>query len=176
MKKEYVGAGEFLRDSFTLAGKVFESGYRPDTILALWRGGAPVAMAVHEFLLRKGLDVSTQVMKVESYKGSEQQSSVRMEHVDQVLAALPEGCRLLVVDDIFDTGNSIAEVVSVFSRRTDMIKIATVFYRSDRGRIDLAPDFFVRRTDRWVVFPHELSELTDDEIRTKDDFLGDLLG
>jgi hypoxanthine phosphoribosyltransferase len=39
--KEYISANEFVRDAFTLARDIYESGYRPDVLLVLWRGGTP---------------------------------------------------------------------------------------------------------------------------------------
>jgi len=55
-EKEYIGADELVRDSFELAARIYASGYRPDVILVLWRGGTPVGIVVHEFLLYKGVE------------------------------------------------------------------------------------------------------------------------
>ncbi|MBT6583947.1 MAG: hypoxanthine phosphoribosyltransferase, partial [Gammaproteobacteria bacterium] len=44
------------------------------------------------------------------------------------------------------------------------IKIATPWYKPDRNTTDIVPDFFVHETDQWLVFPHELSGLSDEEI------------
>ena len=48
MEKHYIGATELLEDSFKLAWKVYESGYRPNYIVGVWRGGAPIGIAVQE--------------------------------------------------------------------------------------------------------------------------------
>ena len=50
MEKHYIGATELLEDSFKLAWEVYESGYRPNYIVGVWRGGAPIGIAVHEQL------------------------------------------------------------------------------------------------------------------------------
>ena len=50
MEKLFINANELLKDSFNLAWKVFESGYKPNYIVGVWRGGAPVGIAVQEFL------------------------------------------------------------------------------------------------------------------------------
>ena len=47
------------------------------------------------------------------------------------------------------------------------VKVATVYYKPARNRTGGKPDFFVEETDDWLVFPHEICGLTDDEIRTK---------
>jgi hypothetical protein len=46
----------------------------------------------------------------------------------------------------------------------DHVRIATVFYKPARNRTQLQPDFCVRTTDAWLVFPHELKGLTREEI------------
>ena len=50
MKKHFIQADQLLEDSFNLAWKIFESGFKPDYIIGVWRGGAPVGIAVQEFL------------------------------------------------------------------------------------------------------------------------------
>ena len=50
MDKLFIQAGELLKDSYQLAWQVFESGYRPNYIIGVWRGGAPIGIAVQEFL------------------------------------------------------------------------------------------------------------------------------
>ncbi len=56
MKKHYIDANQLLEDSFRLAWQVFESGYRPNYVVGVWRGGAPVGVAVHELLDTLGVD------------------------------------------------------------------------------------------------------------------------
>ena len=46
MSKRYIQAQQLLEDSYQLAWQVFESGYRPNYIVGVWRGGAPVGIAV----------------------------------------------------------------------------------------------------------------------------------
>ena len=50
MDKLFIQADELLQDSFKLAWQVYESGYRPNYIIGVWRGGAPIGIAVQEFL------------------------------------------------------------------------------------------------------------------------------
>jgi hypothetical protein len=47
----------------------------------------------------------------------------------------------------------------------ETVRIATVYYKPSRNKTNLAPDYFVHEVDEWLVFPHELRGLTDDEIR-----------
>ena len=50
MKKTFIQADQLLEDSFKLAWNVYESGFRPNYIVGVWRGGAPIGIAVQEFL------------------------------------------------------------------------------------------------------------------------------
>ena len=56
MEKHYIQAQQLLEDSFSLAWQVFESGYRPNYIVGVWRGGAPIGIAVQEFLDVLGIE------------------------------------------------------------------------------------------------------------------------
>jgi len=95
--------------------------------------------------------------------------------MDAVLATIGDGSRILVVDDIFDTGNTIKEVLALLGRKTDDIKFATLYYKEGTNETDLEPDFYLRKTRRWIVFPHELMDLTPAEIKAKDEFVYRLL-
>lgn len=46
LEKHYLDAQQLLEDSFRLGMRVLESGYRPTFILAVWRGGAPMGIAI----------------------------------------------------------------------------------------------------------------------------------
>ena len=59
--KLFISAESLLKDSFKLASKVLSSGYRPTFIIALWRGGAPIGIAVQEFLAVHGIETDNTV-------------------------------------------------------------------------------------------------------------------
>jgi hypoxanthine phosphoribosyltransferase len=78
--------------------------------------------------------------------------------------------RLLIIDDVFDSGRSLEAVLDELSRRCrrnfpSELRIATVYYKPERNRSRLRPDFFIHETNRWLVFPHELQGLSPEEIR-----------
>ena len=54
MEKHYLSADDYLRDSWRLAAAVKASGWQPDILIALWRGGAPVGIALHEYFKVSG--------------------------------------------------------------------------------------------------------------------------
>jgi hypoxanthine phosphoribosyltransferase len=173
--KHFVRPGDLVRDAFRLARKIFDSGYRPSVILVLWRGGTPVGVVVHEFLLYKGIDTYHTAVKAESYTGIGKRRTPRIEHFERVLDRIEPDSNVLIVDDIFDTGRTVRRVREMLRRKTRHVKIATLYYKPDSNTTDLVPDFFLRKTDRWIVFPHELLGLTPQEIRRKDPALAALV-
>ncbi|MDH5501239.1 MAG: hypoxanthine phosphoribosyltransferase, partial [Gammaproteobacteria bacterium] len=50
MKKTFIAADDLLLDSFRLSSSIYESGFRPDFLVGLWRGGSAVGIAVQEGL------------------------------------------------------------------------------------------------------------------------------
>jgi len=173
--KEFISGDRLVRDSFMLARQIYDSGYEPDVLVVLWRGGTPVGMVVHEFLLYKGIDTYHTAVKAASYEGIEQRSDPVVEHMDSVLLRVPEHANVLVIDDIFDSGCTVRKVVDLLAVRTSNVRIATLYYKPDNNQTDLRPDFFLRETDRWIVFPHELMDLTPEEISEKGDYLAELV-
>lgn len=174
-KKEFIDPATLLRDSFGLARAVYDSGYRPDVILVLWRGGTPIGIVVHEFFEYKGVPTYHTVIKAESYLNIEQRIEPRIENLEQVVERIPCEARVLVVDDIFDTGCTLQTVRTALQPRTSDVRIATLYVRSGHNETNLAPDFFVRETDSWLVFPHELVGLSEADIARKTPDVSDLV-
>ena len=103
--KHYLSADEFLRDSWRLAAAVRKSGWKPDILIALWRGGAPVGVALHEFFKVADWSMQHVPLKCASYSGiGSNPGVVGFTHGDIVFGMLRKGDRVLVVDDVFDTG------------------------------------------------------------------------
>ena len=176
--KLYIGADEFLRDIWRLAAQIRSGGWRPDRLIALWRGGAPVGVAVHEFLKTTGWPVRHGVVKSASYTGiGENPGEVVFEHADEVFGSLSPGERVLVVDDVFDTGKSAAAVRALLGARNVELRQAAVYWKPESNRTDFSPNYFVRTLPGdWIVFPHEMEGLTGAELVEKDPFLAGLVG
>ena len=173
--KVYLDANGLLADSFLLARKIYDSGFKPDCIIALWRGGTPVGVAVHEFLSYMGLKCRHTAVKTASYTGIETHGEVIIENLDFVLDSLAPGSKVLVVDDILDTGRTAMAVKRALARRTSAVRFAMVYYKPSRNENGLVPDYFIHLTDTWLVFPHEIIGLTEDEIAVKNASLHKLL-
>lgn len=170
MQKTILTAQELLADSFRLGVKVLESGFEPTMIIAIWRGGTPVGMAVQEILAYCGVDADHIAIRTSSYTGVDQRSEVAVHGLDYIIKKIAHDDRVLIVDDVFDTGNTFAAVVRELSRRArgntpKDIRIAAPWYKPTRNETDLVPDYYLHETAEWLVFPHELDALTADEMK-----------
>lgn len=175
--KKYLDAGEYLRDIWLLASKVVKSDWRPDIIVALWRGGAPAGVAVHEFFKAAGWDAGHIPLKCSSYSGiGENEGKVEFTAGEIVFGMLSPGMKVLVVDDVFDTGLTAKAVKEHVSETGAEMRIAAVYWKREKNLTDILPDYYARETGTdWLVFPHEIEGLTMEETRCKDPVLADML-
>ncbi|MEI7900802.1 MAG: phosphoribosyltransferase family protein [bacterium] len=174
--KKYIAANDYIRDSFRLARMILDSGWIPEDLIALWRGGAPVGVTVHEFLYYHGLRPRHRVLKCQSYTGIQTRNrEVVFENAEDIFRSVVPGSRVLVIDDVFDTGNTARAVFDRLAPFGAEIKLAAVYWKPNQNQTAFKPDFYLRETDDWIVFPHELDGLTPDEVKLKDPAIYDLL-
>ena len=87
--------------------------------------------------------------------------------------------KLLIVDDVHDTGHSIGQVISdikkACKKNTPEIRVATPYFKPGKNQTDKEPDYYLHKTDQWLVFPHELEGLSEDEIKANKPELSELL-
>ncbi len=170
MEKTYISAESLLRDSLALGMRIVRSGFRPSFLVGVWRGGAPIGICVQEVLEFNGIQCDHISIRTSSYTGLGQQAkTVRVHAIDYLVSQLSFEDQLLLIDDVFDSGRSLEAVVAELRRRCrrnmpEHVRIATVYYKPTRNQSSLKPDYFIRETDQWLVFPHELQGLTREEI------------
>ena len=167
MEKIFISANKLLADSFALAAKVLESGYEPTFIIGVWRGGAPVAIAVHEFLEASGLQCDHIAVRTKSYSGIDNRDkTVQVDGLEYLANNINADDCVLIVDDVHDSGFSMAALLKEISKctRPKEIKIATNYFKPKRNQVDFKPDFYIEESEQWLVFPHELVGLTKHEI------------
>ncbi len=167
--KQFITAQELLDESFRLGQAIYESGYRPNYIVGVWRGGAPVGIAVQELLDVMGVETDHIAIRTSSYSGIESRDRhVRVHGLNYIVKHVNSDDSLLLVDDVFDTGLSIQQVIHDLKEecRKNMpdVKIATPYFKPGNNQTSIKPDFYVHETDSWLVFPHELHGLSEDEI------------
>ena len=181
MDKHFISAADLLRDSFLLAEQIFASGFRPNFIVGVWRGGAPVGIAVQEYLAYKGLESDHIAIRTSSYYGIDQQSrDIRVHGLQYIIDRANHNDHLLIVDDVYDSGRSIDAVLRELrekSRRNlpETIRIACPWFKPSKNQTDVVPDYFVHETDQWLVFPHEINGLSEEEIKAGKPDMADIL-
>ena len=170
-EKLYLDAQQLLEDSFKLAAKVYRSGFRPSFIVAVWRGGAPMGIAVQELLAYRGIHSDHITVRTSSYHDIDQQASrVQVYSMNYLVRKISADDRLLIVDDVYDTGKSVQAIIDTLKQKTRRnvphdIRVAVPYYKPTRNQTGQVPDYYLHETDRWLKFPHSLEGLTDEEVR-----------
>ena len=169
MDKTVLSAQDLLEDSFRLGVKVLESGFEPTLIVAIWRGGTPVGMALQEVLEYCGVESDHIAIRTSSYLGVDERGEVAVHGLNYIIKKIRHDDRVLIVDDVFDTGNTMKAVVDEIRRRArgntpEEIRVAVPWFKPSRNETDMVPDFYLRETAEWLVFPHELDALTPAEM------------
>jgi uncharacterized protein len=129
-----------------LAQDVATDGFEPDVILAIARGGLFLAGA-----LGYGLEVKNiHLTNVEYYTGVDQRLDAPV-----MLPPLPDvadlgGARMLIADDVADTGATLRFVRDYCAEHVAEVRCAVVY---QKPQSDIDCDYVWRRTDRWVDFP-----------------------
>ena len=152
MDKHFISAADLLRDSFLLAEQIYASGFRPNFIVGVWRGGAPVGIAVQEYLEYKGLESDHIAIRTSSYYGIDQQDKdVRVHGLQYIIDRANHDDNLLIVDDVFDSGRSITAVLRELkekSRRNlpETIRIACPWFKPKKNQTEVIPVSYTHLT------------------------------
>jgi len=168
--KRFITSQELLEDSFRLAHKVFEDGFRPDFIIGIWRGGAPIGIAVQEYFDFKQVETDHIAVRTSSYYGIGKQSKeIKVHGLHYLIENANADDSLLIVDDVFDSGRSIDALIKQIKKLSRLntpkdIRVACPWYKPKNTQVDIVPDYYIQKSDEWLVFPHELSGLTAEEI------------
>ena len=180
MDKLFINSDDLLKDSFQLAWNIYESGFKPNYIIGVWRGGAPVGIAVQEFLSVLGIKSDHVAIRTSYYSGIDQRNdSVQVYGLNYVIRQLESEDKLLIVDDVHDTGNSVNQIIldlqKACKKNTPKIRVATPYFKPNKNLTNNKPDYFIHETDQWLVFPHELEGLTLEEIKSNKPELKNLI-
>jgi hypoxanthine phosphoribosyltransferase len=175
MKKTFIAADDLLLDSFRLSATIHESGFRPDFLVGLWRGGSAVGIAVQEGLEHFGVSTDHIAIRT-SYTGLKNYSqmvdkaeNIRVHGMQYLLERVCAEHSMLIVDDVYSSGSSVRAVINELTVKTRRnvphdIRTAAVWYRpTDRTLVP--PDYFIHQTQDWLILPYELSGLSLGEMR-----------
>lgn len=170
MDKTFITAQQLLEDSFRLAHQVYEDNFRPEFIIGIWRGGAPVGIAVQEFFEYKGIETDHISVRTSSYYGINKQSKkIRVHGLHYLIENANANDKLLIVDDVFDSGRSVDALIKQIRKQSRLntpsdIRVACPWYKPTKNAVTFKPDYFIHESEEWLVFPHELAGLESSEI------------
>jgi len=175
MQKKFITAEELLLDSYRLSMQIYQSGFRPDFIVGLWRGGSPVGIAVQDCLDYLGIKTDHISLRT-SYRGldSYQQmisdsDNIRVHGTQYLLDNLNAENRLLIIDDVFSSGLSVQAVINRLQQKLRLnmpedVRVAVPWYKPAQNKTQRAPDYYLYETEDWLVLPYELNGLSEAEI------------
>lgn len=147
MKYLRISASELERMCDRLAHMVNKE-FKPDCIVGVARGGLFPAVYLSDRLGVKRFFT----IRVEQYKGTKRMGRALVRQKP------PLSCihgNVLIVDDVADSGETLALVKKMLEKHSKNIKTATLHYKPHSK---LRPDFFAHKTRRWVVYPYQARE------------------
>ncbi len=134
-----------------LAHKIKSSGFKPDIVVGIARGGLVPARIVCDFLLQKDL-VS---MKVEHWGIA---STLGKAKIKYPLPINVKGKNILVVDDVADTGDTYSETVDyIKSMAPEDVRTAVLHYKTSSSFV---PDYWGEKHEewKWIIYPWAVYE------------------
>jgi hypoxanthine phosphoribosyltransferase len=175
MEKQYIEEEALLNDAYRLAITVYESGFRPDFIVGLWRGGSTVGIYVQECLQYLGIETDHISVRT-SYRGMheylekmESPEDIRVHGLQYLFENMNQPDALLIVDDVYSTGRNVAALIDRLSVKMKRnmpgdVRVAVPYYKPAQNRTSRVPDYYLHETDKWLVLPYELTGLSREEI------------
>ena len=148
MKKYYYKYDEFLGDVIALAHKIKE--YSPDTILAVARGGLTLGQFIAEAIDTRRLFTLNAI----HYNKERKLDSLEIFNIPDLRSAK----RVIIVDDIVDSGETLKEVVHLLKQKYPYceFKLATIFYKPT-ALIEV--DYTIKEAYEWIDFFWEVDPL-----------------
>jgi hypothetical protein len=195
--KEFLSYDVVRNNAIKLAEKIYrEDGFVPDVIYTSLRGGAYMANVISEYfkIARKTeKPVLYAAVVARSYTDVHQSSAIRIDGWTYSPEHLRAGDKILLVDDIYDTGrtlNYLVEVLMSYGVPRKDIKVVVHDFKNflDRPTLPIKPDYWCRKfdiakpeEDRWIHYmSHELVGLSQEELEEnyfkQDEALRPILG
>jgi hypoxanthine phosphoribosyltransferase len=181
MVKEFLQFDIVRNNALKLAHRIYKDGFMPDVIYVSLRGGAYLGNVISEYfkIVHKGSHpVYYAAVVAHSYTDVAQSGKVRIDGWTYSPEHLRVGDKVLLVDDIFDTGNTInylAQVILDKGIPRNDLKIAVHDYKyffDKQEQLSIQPDYWCRKHDKsvndaadWIHYmSHELVGLSREEI------------
>ena len=183
MKKEFLPYDTVRNNALKLAHQIYNEGFVPDVIYVSLRGGAYLGNIISEYfkVVRRGSrPVYYAAVVARSYTDVRESGKIMVEGWTYAPEHLRVGDKVLLVDDIFDTGltiNHLAEIIMARGLPRRDLKVAVhdyKYFRDKPEQLAVQPDYWCRKhdlsiydEDMWIHYmSHELMGLKADELET----------
>ncbi|MCL2834273.1 MAG: phosphoribosyltransferase [Treponema sp.] len=181
MKKEFLPYDLVRNNALKLAHRIYHDGFIPDVIYVSLRGGAYLGNVISEYfkiVQRRLRPVYYAAMVARSYTGIRESDEVKVEGWTYSPESLRVGDKVLLVDDIFDSGKTINHLAVMIMEkgipRKDL-KVAVHDYKyfyNKAEQLPIQPDYWCRKHDLsvkdediWIHYlSHELVGLSEEEL------------
>jgi xanthine phosphoribosyltransferase len=139
--KEFYSFKEFQKDIKSLTNEIKK--YNPDCLVAIARGGLTLAHFLAESLNMRSVYTINSI----HYEGEKKLDTFEIKNIPD----LNNHKKIVLVDDISDSGETLKEIVDILKTEYPNIEIKTcaIYYKLTSLVI---PDFKVRVADKWITF------------------------
>ena len=142
---------DIYRLSIDVARKILEKGERHDCIVGVSRGGLIPTRLLSDFLGIKDVRI------IRSIYYTAPGQTLEKPIIDLTPLGNIENMKILIVDDVADTGETLKERrQKILERGAAKVEIATLYVKPWR-KVEI--DYYSRETDKWIVFPWEIKEV-----------------
>ena len=181
MKKEFLPYDTVRNNALKMAHRIYHDGFIPDVIYVSLRGGVYLGNVISEYfkvVQRRARPVYYAAVVARSYLGIRDSDEVKVEGWTYLPEALRSGDKVLLVDDIFDSGKTINHLAKIIMEkgipRRDL-KVAVHDYKyfyDSASQLSIQPDYWCRKhelsvkdDDMWIHYSsHELIGLSPEEL------------
>jgi hypoxanthine phosphoribosyltransferase len=181
MKKEFLPYDVVRDNALKLARTIYHEGFVPDVIYVSLRGGAYLGNVISEYfkvINRRGRPVYYAAVVARSYTDVRKSEQIKVEGWTYAPEYLRIGDKVLLVDDIFDSGRTINHLAGIILEKgipREDLKVAVHDYKyfyDKPAQLPVQPDFWCRKheasindEDTWIHYmSHELVGLTPEEL------------
>ena len=181
MRKEFLPYDTVRNNALKMAHRIYHDGFIPDVIYVSLRGGVYLGNVISEYfkvVQRRARPVYYAAVVARSYLGVRDSDEVKVEGWTYLPGALRSGDKVLLVDDIFDSGKTINHLAKIIMekgipRRDLKVAVHDYKYFFDKAeQLSIQPDYWCRKhelsvkdEDMWIHYmSHELIGLTPEEL------------
>ncbi len=137
-----------------LSDKIKASGFKPDYIIGIANGGL-----IPLYFLAKKLGINDVLIVSASSYDKDKRKDLKIKYIPETNLT---GKKILLIDDIADTGLSLKGVVDAVINKYNVSELKTATLEVNKKRCKFYPDFYVAVEEgEWVVFPWEKSEFPE---------------